>query len=591
MPPSSVVKSSISWLRLEKSRKYFYRLEGSVDGQEWHLLADRTKKSAYNLTNDSLDVEVQYLRVTVLGANRGRAGIKEVKVKKDTTEGDEWVVVTPTPTPSPEPTDPGDEWAVVTPTPTPTPTDTATSVNISSLSASHASIGATITLTGTGFGISQGDSKVTFGERLNEQGWAPCARTASIASWSDTRIVCTVPAMSPGKASEPGTHHPVYVTVDGQMSNSASFYIDPVTTITAGTTTATAYTVISSTNSTWAPATATFSNTSAMGVWPQNGAGDVLFDGVTFTSRNQYIDAHAAGALTLGEGRSHKRLTFLNCTFTGNQGPGGDSWYGVTAVKFWSNPEGQGACSDISFIGCDFGTEESGGFSGMGIEQVNRWEDMYGSDVGIGYSPRTAIVGCTFEPVGAEAISFGSPGNLYALVADCVIKGAGDLPDATRAWSYCFECNGTHYVEFRDSEIWHFQSTCFNMNGWDDVNPHIFVKEVDVDFTKVAQKNVCPNGTGKLFSLGSRSYVDFLDCTFNTGGRDNYLFAAGSANPYWEAPNFRTCHDNDFSGSTVQGYVSVGTWPQVPHLPDTAEGYWDYPNNIEGSNVIPELAN
>ena len=38
----------------------------------------------------------------------------------------------------------------------------------------------------------------------------------------------------------PGTYHPVYVTVGGKMSNSLDFYIDPVTTITTGTSAAVA---------------------------------------------------------------------------------------------------------------------------------------------------------------------------------------------------------------------------------------------------------------------------------------------------------------------------------------------------------------
>ncbi|MBN1632258.1 MAG: IPT/TIG domain-containing protein, partial [Thermoleophilia bacterium] len=534
----------------------------------------------------TLDVEVQYLRVTMLGANRGRAGVKEIKVKKDTTEGDEWVVVTPTPEPSPEPTEPSDEWAVVTPTPTPTPTDTATSVSISSLSASHAPVGTSITITGTGFGSSQGDSKVTFGERLNEQGWAPCARTASTTSWSDTQIVCTVPAMSPGKAGEPDTYHSVYVTVGGEMSNSSDFYIDPVTTITTGTSTDTAYTVIDSTRQTWIPSTGTVSSGHSMGVWPRSGAADVLFDGVTFTSTNQYIDAHVAGALTLGEGRSHKRLTFLNCTFTGNQGQGGTHWYGVTGVKFWNNPPGQGDCTDISFIGCDFGTEESGGFSGMGIEQV-----------GSVPSPRTAIIGCTFEGKGSgsEPISFGSSGDLYALVADCVIEGMGD--DPRTAWRFVFESNEAHYIEFRDSQIWHFSGVCFNLNQRDSdgvpatgIDPHILIKNVDVDFTRITQENPSVNGKHVMFSLGATSHVQFKDCTFNTGDEDHYLASAGSANPSWEAPNFRTCQYTDFTGSTIEGHVSHSSWPVAPYVPETAVDYWSYASNIHPTNIMPELA-
>jgi len=583
--PQRVVKSSISWLRLEKSRKYFYRLEGSVDGQEWQLLADRTKKSAYNHTNDKLDVEVQYLRVTVLGANRGRAGIKEIKVKRDTTEGDEWVVVTPTPEPSPEPTDTGDEWAVVTPTPTPTPADSPTPIPsspsttdalaITGLSQSCARVGASLTITGKGFGVSQGDSKVTFGERLNEQGWAPCARTASIDAWSDTRIVCTVPAMSPGKANAPGTYHPVYATVGGQTSNSVNFYIEPVTTITTGTAAAVANAVIPASNSTWISATATFSSRNAYGIMPVDGAVDVLFDGVTFTNANETLSGTGFGVLTLGQFRNtHRRLTFVNCTFTGNTGVGSGADYGVNGVKMWTGSNDHDRVYDVSFVDCRFGE-----YSRMSYEQVNQ--------EGGACAMRMALIDCVFEPSGGEVISFGSTGSTYSLVSGCTLKGAGNR--AEPQWEYCFECNQTRYVEFRDSEIWHWRSVCFNMNGDNEVESNILVKNVDVDFSHTYQTYLCPNGKGLLFELGETSHVRFADCTFNTGDADTYLGAAGSASPDWVAPNFRSCRYNDFSGSTISGYVTANTWPVRAVVPDSAEGYWDHPDDIHESNIIPEL--
>ena len=72
-----------------------------------------------------------------------------------------------------------------------------------------------IVITGSGFGANQGTSTVTFGERPNSEGWASCARTATVTAWADDEITCTVPSMSPGKAATPNTYHPVYVTVGG----------------------------------------------------------------------------------------------------------------------------------------------------------------------------------------------------------------------------------------------------------------------------------------------------------------------------------------------------------------------------------------
>ena len=68
--PHHVVKASTSWMRFAVSRKYFYKLEGSLDGETWQLLADRSKKSAYNVTNDYFDATVRYVRVRVLQIGR-----------------------------------------------------------------------------------------------------------------------------------------------------------------------------------------------------------------------------------------------------------------------------------------------------------------------------------------------------------------------------------------------------------------------------------------------------------------------------------------------------------------------------------------
>jgi hypothetical protein len=98
--PHHVVKASTAWLRFEVSRKYFYKIEGSLDGETWQLLADRSKYSAYNFTNDYFDAVVRYVRVRVLRSTVGRAGIKEFRLVGDPAAAD-----TTATAPLPEPTD------------------------------------------------------------------------------------------------------------------------------------------------------------------------------------------------------------------------------------------------------------------------------------------------------------------------------------------------------------------------------------------------------------------------------------------------------------------------------------------------------
>lgn len=425
------------------------------------------------------------------------------------------------------------------------------------LSASHAVVGASLTITGSGFGT---DGRVYFGEPENEQGWRPVTREASVVSWSDTSIVVTVPAMSPGKAGEPGTYHPVRV-VSGGVEQVADFYMDPAQTITGQT----------------------FTTDSPYGWMPANGTADVLYDGCTFTATNQTIEGNAFGCITLGEfTNTHQRLTFLNCHVTGNTGPGSGGDYGVNGIKMWTGSNATDRVYDVSFVGCTLGE-----FSRMSYEQVNAWASFGASDVGIGCAERIALIDCEFEPCGAEPISFGSPGDTYSLVAGCTIKGAGNL--TAPQWQYVFECNGTHFVEFRDSNVWHWKSVCFNFNGYADVDPHILVARVDADFTHHYQAHLCPTEQGMLFSHGARGYVRFIDCTFNTGDETLCCFCAGTANPYWGAANFRSasCHGTDWASSTITGCVTVNSWPRVAHVPADALGYWEYGANIEPSIVIP----
>ena len=91
----------------------------------------------------------------------------------------------------------------------------AQTAKVTALSRSIAKVGARLTIQGSYFGSRQGSSTVTFGERRNLLGFAPCSRKAMVIRWSRSSITVRVPGMSPGKAGEPDTYHPVYVPSGG----------------------------------------------------------------------------------------------------------------------------------------------------------------------------------------------------------------------------------------------------------------------------------------------------------------------------------------------------------------------------------------
>jgi len=91
---------------------------------------------------------------------------------------------------------------------------TLSSVQITSVSPSSASVGATVTITGTAFGAVQGSSTVTFG-----------GVAAPVSGWSNNSITVAVPAGA--------TTGPVVVTVAGQASNSVTFAVLLPPTITS----------------------------------------------------------------------------------------------------------------------------------------------------------------------------------------------------------------------------------------------------------------------------------------------------------------------------------------------------------------------
>ncbi len=85
---------------------------------------------------------------------------------------------------------------------------------ISSLSATSGAVGASVTINGSGFGSSQGGSTVKFN-----------GTTASVTSWSTTKIVATVPSGA--------TTGNVVVNVGGVNSNGVSFTVVPAPSISS----------------------------------------------------------------------------------------------------------------------------------------------------------------------------------------------------------------------------------------------------------------------------------------------------------------------------------------------------------------------
>lgn len=85
--------------------------------------------------------------------------------------------------------------------------------SISTLSQSLGAAGQPITISGTGFGATQGSSLVNFGSAV-----------ASVSSWSDSSVTASVPrALGAGNAN-------IVITAGGTPSNAASFLVIPVIT-------------------------------------------------------------------------------------------------------------------------------------------------------------------------------------------------------------------------------------------------------------------------------------------------------------------------------------------------------------------------
>ncbi len=432
----------------------------------------------------------------------------------------------------------------------------ARTAKVTALSRESTRVGAKLTIRGRYFGARQGRSTVTFGERRvttpspsGNKRWAPCAKKARVISWGRRSITVRVPSMAPGT-------HKVYVTVGGRSSNSFRFSINAARVVRGRT----------------------FRTASQYGnmLGADNGADsdlsgysrNVLFENCTFEATNPNILGDQAGVLTLGRAAKNYNLTFRNCKFKRNQGAGsgGSGWGGVNGVKSIYGVH------DITFENCTF--EE---FSRFSIE-------VWSNDERANRPYNFAVLDSVFEPAGSQCISWSGGRNpLYSIVDGCRFKGYG--ADPTRAWGACLEFAGSHHIVTRNSEIWTGSGSAFNVNNVSSPS-HLYFKNVRVysDSAHLHQSS-SPNVYSNIFGCDGMSYSRWVNCHFNTGDARVCLDAAGytgeSGSPTaWSLTN----RYNDFSGSTITGYISH----RGVHVPSTAAGYWTSGNGgAHPTNKLP----
>jgi hypothetical protein len=104
---------------------------------------------------------------------------------------------------------------------------------IKSLSPTAAVTGRTITVTGSGFGTTQGNSYVTFNDAGINWGVPGNAATVAINSWSNSQIVFTLPNSSAQYPVVPNAWATVTVTVAGVNSQSLYVWVQPSVAITS----------------------------------------------------------------------------------------------------------------------------------------------------------------------------------------------------------------------------------------------------------------------------------------------------------------------------------------------------------------------
>ncbi|TLM67182.1 MAG: hypothetical protein FDZ70_10235, partial [Actinobacteria bacterium] len=203
---------------------------------------------------------------------------------------------------------------------------------VSGVSPSPARVGTSVTVSGTGFGPTQGASTVAFN-----------GATASVVSWSDTAIACTVPG-----------NGPVVVTVGGHASNAVAFTAVPAPAVTlvapnpaavgtevtvSGTSFGAAQGASTVAFNGIAASVTSWSDTTITAIAPGNGPVVVTCDGIAsnaaaFTALN----APVVSGVTPSPARIGTAVTVTGSAFGAAQGASSVSFNGVTAsVTGWSD--------------------------------------------------------------------------------------------------------------------------------------------------------------------------------------------------------------------------------------------------------------
>jgi hypothetical protein len=503
-------------------------------------------------------------------------------------------------------------------------------VVVNSLSATHTSIGAQLTISGGGFGAVQGTSKVWFGELPIQRTTGqiitfgdgalarPVTKEGTVTNWTSTSITVTVPSMSPGLAGAPNTYHPVYVEVGGVCSNRLDFYMDPLVTLdgsSSATTLRSYFPNVPASGVTFG--TVTYNNTSdsrypsqhasyttqvtldsTNGAVPGNGCvlvrdvHDVLFKDITF--RNTSNQGNSCGVLALGYieewgmtlfGRQYN-LTFHNCVIDNNMNsqPAGEGWNGI---KAFNGPDFSGNYSrvgDWTFSDCSIGRPNSpaGSFGRFAMEfnedtLVNAQEGACLQYV--------KFVGCDWEPSGAQATSFvmnsrataGPDRHLF--YDNCTFKGWAANGTSPYGPAY-FEFHNKGMV-VRDCKLWAGGAPILNARGdWSGSttpHQHILFKHTDLMTNTVfasGDQGLNSSWPWGMMHARSRGTI-FDDCDFDFGVQARCYDNGGGTNAGYGEPGWETVMDCDFSTSYFHGYcrrqVDDGCYP-----PDHGSDYWSY---------------
>jgi hypothetical protein len=221
-----------------------------------------------------------------------------------------------------------------------------------------------------------------------------------------------------------------------------------------------------------------------------SGTHDVLYENVSFTGGGDG-NPDSSGVIEI-PGTAY-RITFRNCVIASNTDGAGN---GVKIV------DRGGTVHDITFEGCHFMSQPR-----MGFECINRPGTR-----NAGYRA-VNLINCTFEPQGAEAISYdddsaGKAGN--SLIQGCTVKGAGLNPDYP--WGQGMEINGPTNMTVRNNrfyacrgDIWNLRMQVDSPCGWEfsdnviDAATKYQSVPMDSDAGCIAASNI----TGGVFARNS----------------------------------------------------------------------------------------